>query len=400
MKKYLILLFFCLVSIFLSSCGFWDKNNSDEPDIPELPIEQVDRTILIYAINKSSLASDFSDDYNEIISALGKIDLSSCRLLLYKTESDEECALYSSKKVEEVPGYRLEKIKSYKRRTTSTDPDRIAEVIDYTLSLCPESRHDLIFWGHGSSWVPGFSGHEIPDQSANNKHYAYGGEYPYTGDYSTNWAELDELAYAVPDGKFDTIWFDCCYMSSIEVIYELKDKCNYFVGYPTEVWAYGMDYSKILPIIFEKDRDLTLAAKEFYNSYKIINEPVTVAVLDMKNVETIASLASEIIRHGDERPSISKLLNYSRMKGYPFYDFFQFFSETAVVNDCDQYVESLREAMNKLVIYHAESDMNFSKYSWDTSNISGISTHFYKGLATDAEEYYRTLSWYKRVYAQ
>lgn len=41
------------------------------------------------------------------------------------------------------------------------------------------------------------------------------------------------------------ILFDDCYMSSIEVAYELKDVTKYLIGSTSEMMAYGMPYAAI-----------------------------------------------------------------------------------------------------------------------------------------------------------
>ena len=49
--------------------------------------------------------------------------------------------------------------------------------------------------------------------------YAFGGEYVEEDNVrNTVYIDLDQLADAIPDGKFDMIWFDCCYMSCIEAV--------------------------------------------------------------------------------------------------------------------------------------------------------------------------------------
>lgn len=78
------------------------------------------------------------------------------------------------------------------------------------------------------------------------------------------------LADAIPDGVFDFIWFDACYMSGIETAYELRDKCDTFVAYPTEVYTPGMPYNLTIPYILKETPDLKSAASEFSLIIRII----------------------------------------------------------------------------------------------------------------------------------
>lgn len=384
MKKLIYLILSCFLLI---SC-------TEEPLSPN----HIERTVIVYAVNKSSLAYDFSIDMKEMLESANYIDLSKYQILLYKTDTDTKCGLYNVITDKNgTPQLRL--IKSYDRDKTSTSPDRINEVLEYSLSLFPDSEYDLIFWGHGMSWRPYYSDHTIKTPQS----YSYGGEYDggYNdkGNLSTDWTAIDELASAIPDHELDIIWFDCCYMSGIEVIYEFRNKCNTFVGYPSEVWGDGLPYNLVLPYILNERHDIMGAAREFFDYYNYSNSPVTVAMLDMSQIENVADATKAIIASGAARPESSALLNYSRTYSSPFYDFRQFISEIAELNIASDDAKSdFLNAFNKLIVYSAGSDMDFNFRPWNTSNLSGISTHFYQGGILKDEDFYESLSWFKRVY--
>lgn len=386
------LLYFILLPILMFSC-----QKEDPSAIQKVKPSKIKRAVLIYAVNKSSLSYDFTQDSREILTAASQIDMNEYQILLYRTDSNESCGLYSVGITNSgEPSFTL--IKQYDRDKTSTAPERIKEVVDYSLTLYPNAEYDLIFWGHGMSWKPYFTDHQI-DIPAD---HAYGGEFTggvtSSGSAETDWTEIDELADCVPDGVFDTIWFDCCYMTGIEVIYEFRDKCNTYVGYPTEVWSEGLSYDLILPYLLSESHNITGAAVAFFNYYNKGGEPVTVAVVDMSKLEPMADATSAIVKSGEVRPYVGNLINYSRTSSAPFYDFRQYWTETANLNDASHLVAPFEKAFDDLVIYHAESDRNFNLHPWDTSNISGISTHNYRGSASADEEYYRTLDWFKRVF--
>ena len=385
-----------LIYLLLLPLAFISCNKEDEPE--QFDANKVKRTVLVYAVNKSSLSFDFTSDMREMLQGVSSIDLKEYQLLLFQTDSETTCGLYTATMIEDTgkPAFTL--VKRYDRDRTSTHPDRITEVISDALSLYPNSAYDLIFWGHGMSWKPYFTDHVV-DQPAD---YAYGGEYTggttSSGNKETDWTEIDELADCVPDNTFQTIWFDCCYMTGIEVIYEFRDKCKTFVGYPSEVWSYGLAYDLILPYLLRSQPDVTGAARAFYEYYNADSSPVTVAVIDMSRLEEVADAARAVIHSGSARPNSSGLLNYSRTAGSPFYDFRQFFTSTAELNGASEASKAFDEAADRMIVYHAESTRNFSLRPWDYQNISGVSTHFYQnGLGTD-EAYYETLDWFKRVY--
>ncbi len=388
-----LLIFLSVLSLLLpAGCG----HDGEEPDTPGSLYpdpENVGRVVVVYAVNRSSLVYDFDGDSEEMLRAMSVVDTDRNQLLVYKTDSATETGLY--RVVKDSEGCRFEIVRSYGRDVTSTHPDRIREVLADALEMFPNAAYDLIFWGHGTSWRPYFSDHAVVDPPAL---YGYGGEYSQTGGSQTDWTDLDELAGAVPDGRFETIWFDCCYMTGIEVVYQFRDKCSTFVGYPSEVWDKGMQYDEVLPYLFAANPDITGAAETFYRFYADRNQPVTVAVVDMARIEELADVAASVISSGDLRPQASGLLNYSRTMSSPFYDFHQFFRLVAELNGAPELADDLAEAVAKTVVYHAASDKDFNGRPWDSSSVSGLSTHFYRGTDTRDESYYRTLDWYKRVY--
>lgn len=381
------------VLIFTISLLVTFSCNKDEPGHKEENPDDLRRVILVYAVNKNNLAYDFKNDSREMLEAMKNVDLSKYQLLVFRTNSDSDCGLY---RVSRPKGGEAEftLVKSYPRDVPATDPDRIREVIDEALSLYKNAAYDLILWGHGMSWKPYFTNHTIvtPPMS-----YGYGGEYNPSNS-NTDWTEIDELANAIPDHTFNTIWFDCCYMTGIEVIYQFRNKCTTFVGYPTEVYSDGMPYEIVLPYLISETPDVTGAAQDFFNSFNDKGYPVTVAVVDMRNIEPVASTCREIVVAGDLRPESKNLINYSRTYSSPFYDFREFFEETANLNNRSDLAGRLRDDVSRAVVYSAAADKDFNLHTWDPERISGLSTHYYKGSSSADEEYYRSLDWFVRVY--
>lgn len=365
------------------------------------PASGVESMTLIYAVNRSSLSSDFSDDSREMLSAMAASGDEAHKLLLFRTDSESECGLYEA--VADKKGvYAFELLKRFPRDVTSTDPARLAEVVDYALSLYPEARKNLFFWGHGMSWNPTFSDHQVkiaPKDADLPEAYGYGGEYCGVIGGSTDWMEITELADALPDDAFDTIWFDCCYMSGIETIYQLRDKCDYFVAYPTEVCQYGLPYDLVLPYVMTEKPDLVKAAQTFFDYYSVSGDPVTVACLLMDKVEPVADAVKRIYASGIGMPNLSEVANYSRSYNSPFYDLTQYVGKVAEANGSgSELLEAYRKAMSEFVIYSACSPYDFNSRPWKNPDLSGISTHHYQGLNNKEEAFYSTLDWHKRVY--
>lgn len=386
-----LIIIISLLTVLLAGC----KHSKSEPEPEPQPVNP-DGVTIVYAINKSSLSGNFMQDTAEMKAAMVSVDMSRQRLLVYLTESASKTALYELQQIGKKKVLTWRKVKEYDRQQTSTAPAVMKRVISDALSVYPDADHSLIFWGHGTAWTPGFSDHETRADAP--AQYSYGGEYGKNNEWQ--WTEITDIANAIPDGAFRTIWFDCCYMSSIEVAYQLRNKTKMYVAYPTEVWDEGLNYNDVLPYIMRKNQDLTGAAAKFYSYYNDKNDAVTVSVMDMSKIEAVAEATRALMQQNpDEIGKVTGVSNYRRGGTYGYYDMMQLLK----LKDQGELWQSVQDSMNRFVIYHAESSKDFNNRQWVQTPLCGVSMHSlgeYDQKDVDHEPFYRTLDWYKAVYEQ
>jgi hypothetical protein len=387
-----LIIIISLLTVLLAGCKQHSKN---EPEPEPQPVNP-DGVTIVYAINKSSLSGNFMQDTAEMKAAMVSVDMSRQRLLVYLTESASKTTLYELQQIGKKKVLTWRKVKEYDRQQTSTAPAVMKQVISDALSVYPDAEHTLVFWGHGSAWTPGFSDHETRADAP--AQYSYGGEYGKNNEWQ--WTEITDIANAIPDGVFRTIWFDCCYMSSIEVAYQLRNKTKMYVAYPTEVWDEGLNYNDVLPHIMRKNQDLTGAAAKFYSYYNDKNDAVTVSVMDMSKIEAVAEATRALMQQNpDEIGKVTGVSNYRRGGTYGYYDMMQLLK----LKDQGDLWQSVQDSMNRFVIYHAESSKDFNNSQWVQTPLCGVSMHSlgeYGQKEADHEPFYRTLDWYKAVYEQ
>ena len=402
MKK-IISAILCLI-IFLTGCK--DSNVLPEPDpTPVEPVENnVKQVTLLYAVNRNNLSRALDLNERQIIESFKSLPEGEYVMLLFKTfykdEDGNKKEVAGLFKAVSGPNVEFSLQKEYSRDVLSTDPVRIAEVVNDAM----EEKGDvfnLFFWGHGMAWTPYFSDHK-PTRGALNQTQ---GDTPeltsFGGDNNVDWADIDEICQALPDGKIETIWFDCCYMSNIETIYELRNKCRWMVAYPTEILSNGLPYHNVLPHILNDQQNLPAAAKALYDYYNNSNSPVTVTVLDMSKIENVAIACKQIYHSGEKRPATIGLQNYSQSASNPYYDFGQFVREFAQANDAESLLPSFNKALDELVVYTVASAKDFSYPVGKPivpENYSGVSTHSFKNGSSAKEKYYMELAWYKATY--
>lgn len=382
--KYLMLLM-SVILVSAASCN----DDKDEPDQTDDPVEAT-RATLIYAVNNSSLATDFRKDSVEMDLGIEASEAGAV-LMVYKTESKSSAGLYEVRKQGEKAVWR--RIKGYDREVTSTSPERLRTVIDDFLERYPDAPHTLMFWGHGSAWEPGSEDHDpgyrgvAPEPGP--EMYGYGGEYGRGG---LKWMDVQNLADAIPEGKFDLIWFDCCYMGSVEMAYELRDKCTTYVAYPTEIWDRGANYDEILPLICRKKPDVTGAAEALFDYYDKSDLAVSVTVMQMEGIEAVADAVENLIAgNGDMRISAG-VSNYGR--GYSFYDMLQLVEKNTATKD----MSALRSAFSKFVVYSRTSSCDFNGSAWIAEPLCGLSMYnLNTAVSSETNRYYLTLDWSKRI---
>lgn len=394
---YKLMMIVGLVALMLSGC------RKEEPSIaaPE-------QMVLIYAINHNNLSGDLVQNERQILSAMQNLNTDKYKVLVYKyTSRNSNPALFEVTKNNGEAVFT--QVKEYDKSILSVNPERINDVIEDAIALYPNLKKDIFFWGHGNGWVnPNkySASKEATSVDKENKLVApqsFGGEYVDDNSTTTEYVDIDEMANAIPDNVFEAIWFDCCYMSSIEVAYQLRNKCNTYVAYPTEIMADGLPYSRVLPYVIES-RDFKSAARELYLYYNDRSNPlpVTVAVMRMDKIEGLAEVSRRIFALGDVRPSTTGMQNYSRFSNAPYWDFGQYMREYIVANTSEgdalrtELKSELQSAIDDFVIYSAASDHDFNYYAKPIlkENFSGLSAHNYVGGNSERETFYRKLDWF------
>ncbi len=385
MNRILTLLFAMALLCILPSCGEDEPKQSDTK-----------RTLLIYAVASNNLANDLVSDKSEMIKAAPDVTGlgSDVRVLLYSVDSQTatEATLAELKK-DAAGTWHFQELKTYGRDTFSTDPDRMLEVFGDLREKAPAEKYGLILWSHGTGWIPNFSDHQLPQ--CMQKSY---GMDKYQG--VTDYCDLDQLASAIPDRMFDYIWFDLCYMMGVEVVYQLRDKCDYIAGYPTEDWQYGMNYDTTLPMLAAVNPDLAGAGKAFFDYYNDQKMAVTVTVMKTSGLERLAQAASDIYSYGTRPVSPYGLMNYSRLST-ALYDLGQFTKKYLNSSDSEAKIlaAAFDDAIADMTLFAGCSTKNFNgtQGAFDPAQYSGLSCYFPETAAANVDAYYSTLDWPNRV---
>lgn len=407
MKNIKKIFIYCVLAVFSGmavSC-------TDGPSSPDS--KKKGSTLLIYAVATNSLSGNLVSDKNEMLMAAPQLDLDNCNVLLFETQykylEDNtrvgNVNLLKLTKDKNSGDYIWENVKNYNDGVAPLDASRMKEVIDYVVTSYPSDKYGLVLWSHSTgsqpyTWEATRSG-DTSSVNDNNVSVSlpsvswFGQDLTVT-EGETRSMNIDVLADILPDNLFDYIWFDSCYMSNIESIYQLRNKCNTYVGYPTEVLDSGLPYHYVLPYMVGDKMDLVEAAKTFYNYYA--NSFGTVAVIDMTKIDDLASYCSDFFSPEVEINEYS-LVKFSRASTGPFYDFGDYVKAMGSVNVTFDEEEWLNE-LDKCVVYKATTSGSLLRLQINRETFSGISTHLYRfdENILESENYYKSLDWFQAVF--
>lgn len=356
------------------------KDKNDEPNINN---KEANRTILVYMIATNTLSGYDKMDIQEMLMATNEIDLSQNNIIVY------HCSKSSNPKLIQITnknGIAEEKtLKEYSDQYSSLEKLRFSEVFEDIQKFTPAKDYGLVLWSHAMSWTP--SRKLIDD----NVSPAYFGD-----DYGKH-INIDQLADAIPNDLFSFIWMDCCYMASIECAYELRNKCKWYIAYPTEILSNGMPYNLTLPYLTKKDIDVIGAADATFNYFN--NSPdskyCTITVVDMSYLNKVAE-TTKVLMSTFKPIDTKDIQKFSRGSQGPYFDFAQYVYQASVntENFNDKYV-NFTNALNEAIVYknYTNKFLNIT-----INQCSGLSTHAVMYDNSDNEKYYYTLDWFNDIY--
>ncbi len=291
---------YILVSMVLTSFIFTSCKSKEAPCVCPKPIEH---SILLYVVANNNLSSFLSGNVNEVIKNYSdELYNGSNVAIYYKTHSEARLLKISNNTKAEV-------VITYDKHNAAT-PEVMSTVIADFKRLFPANSYGMLLSGHGSGWLPkGFMGSarslHSPQQfsssvvsEANNiqNHPLYNlirqpFQEPVTrafGDDGGRYIDSYEIAQSMKDDEFEYIIFDACYMSSIELAYDFRNKANWMLGAPTEILGAGLNYNTMMNHLFNKsnsyEKRLTGIATDFTEKY---NES-TVSLIDLGEVDAFA----------------------------------------------------------------------------------------------------------------
>lgn len=356
--------------------------SSDEPSAPKTAA----RTILVYMAANNSLTGYDDLDINEMRTAVRNGALKkSNRLMIYHAPTDGTQTLY-----EMTSDGSLEIVKQYNTDLSPVMSDRMLEVFTDAKNHAPAYDYGLILWSHSLGWTQ----NGINDDGPTLTPKSWGNDKGKTMNITT-------LRNVLSLSRWSWIYFDCCFMGSVEVMYELAPVLDRAVASATEVPLDGMPYDLNLPLLFEPVADLEGAAQntfDYYNSQSnSSSRTCTISVYDLRKMHELASVTIPIYLESEivgARDFSNLALETTASPNY--YDFGVYVEGLCKVNGINpQILEVWKEAYARIVTFHRATPKLWNMISLD--GFTGMSTFIMTNSLQQNYKNYDTLSWYKDV---
>lgn len=293
-------------------------SNGDSPDGPDVPVTPVGQTVFMFFPWSNSLLSDFRRTVEDMQTVVAQRSMKDERVMVFMATSEREAVLFELKK--QNGRCLTDTLRRYSDRPF-TSRQWLTSLFSEVMTLAPASRYGMVVGCHGLAWVPVqgqrsarkrlgsqerideednlYKEERIDKEGDDLMHFEVQG--PVTtrfigGTYPETQIETTDLADAMADAGLHTeyILFDACYMSSVEVAYELKDVTHYLIASPTEVLSYGFPYITMGKHLLGTPnyKGIVDSFISFYSSY---NLPYgTVAVTDCTQLDALAAIAQQI----------------------------------------------------------------------------------------------------------
>ena len=344
-----------MMAVLMTACS---SNDDDlEPVQPALKkgesrtVAQA-KTVLVYMAGRNCLSGMVNKDLNEMKLGSKRLD-SNDNLLVFvrrdKTEKMPWLARIKNGVVTDSVSLSDMGITSSDGENRASDPVVMEGVMHYAFSHYPamDGNYGLVLWGHGSGWL-------MDNEVKRVNSRAFGVD---KGEYGRAlWMNIPTMANilkGMPHLKF--IMADCCNFMCLEVLYELRNVCDYVIGSPAEIPDDGAPYDQIVPDMFADGRFYTSIIDKYYKS---VNGYLPLTAVQSSQMEQLAQATHQAMQavqsnlNGDYA-DMTGLIHYYHTDDdsdfHPefniFYDAGDFFLAHAPQDAYQQWKQSLDQAV-------------------------------------------------------
>lgn len=384
-----ILSLIVITGFFLFSCREGTTDNI--PDVME------DIVVLVYLGGDNSLSEEVYAKTEALCKGYGRhVDEFHRHLLIYSDPADRLPCLLEAY-IDQVGKPALKQVRGYAEEN-SADSRVFSSVINDMRILYPAASYGLVVFSHASGW--------LPENTLNNLKQAS----PLKSVLDDQGREmaLSDFAEALPDKLFDYIIFEACFMSGIEVAYQLRNKAEYILASSAEIVSPGFTpvYPEAVACLFEKEgaaRQFARKAFDWFDSQSGYMRSSTLSVIRTSALEELAAFvrnncgpgAGANLR-GDIAADITGIQHFDRYTSYHlFFDLEDYYGRLLPT---DESRKELARMVNACVYWKASTeDFMVGVWGFDIISHSGLTVYIPQGQFPYLNAEYKKLEWAKAI---
>lgn len=354
--------FLCVLLIpHLSACS--------EDAVPESPPEVVGRSVLVYmsAHNNLGYASTKRDyaDIDEMLTAAARGDLGHNRLIVFQSPWT------GNPQLKEITSEGIRVLKTYPPDFIPVEEEAMKLVFEDFKAMAPATSYGLILWGHGSGWVEDGLRNDSPIRKSFGAYQ--------TGTNTHIWMNATSLARILQGENFDFLYFDCCFMASVEVAYQLRNAVPYIIASASEIPAEGMPYHKSLRYLMSDLPDLVAAANATFSHFDAMtgyNRTCTMSVIDTSALNALASAVRDVYANLNVPPMREAVQQFASHNAYEYFNRYFDLEHSVELIANENAIGTIRQILSQAVIYKANTP-----YLWQSLS-EQVKINHHCGLTT------------------
>lgn len=358
-----------------------------------IEIEKVEkRSLLVYLAGDNNLSNEVSEKSKSILEGwrphmgglfvFGDV-LGKEKPFLMKASYKNGVAVYDT-------------IKTYSN-TNSASKELLAEVINdfknNSSKISNSSKYGMIMFSHATGWLPGNSYDNVADwELRQNKDLTRS-----VFDDNLRQMEIKELSDAIPDGMFDFIAADMCFMSGVEVAYALRNKTQYILSSSAEILSPGFThvYKNNLHCFYKQEPCLNGFASAFFNYFNSLSgayRSATISIIKTSELDKISSLVRKY-HNKFNYSEIENIQHFDRKK--PINVFFDLgdYLYNCTTNDSEK--KEIDNILKDAIVFKLNTDRIIQL---DIKKHSGMTIYIEQNNLEQLNKIYKETDWYKSTF--
>ena len=374
MQKKLTSLLILLATLFIVSC------QEDVPAPYPVPKNLPNKTIFVYMPWSAARNNETGSLYNNFLQNIEDIEaaieaekgLGRNKLMVFIATSANHAALIEVKYAANGRCQRdtLQHFDSHNMPAYTT-ANGLASLLSKVKVEAPAKQYALIVGCHGTGWL-------FSEGKSRARTRYFGGSDHY---FQTN---IPTLAAAIEQAKMrmQFVMFDDCYMSNVEVAYEMRHATDYLIGCCSEIMAYGMPYKNIWKHLTQPKPNYKEVVNEFHNFYSNYKWPYgNIGVTDCSKVEEVAARMKTINAATANNAKLIDWKDIQRLDGYKktiFFDMGDYVNKLCNTPETQSMAREMQTALAQLVPY--KSTTKYIYTALEQLNTQTIFVNAYCGI--------------------